>query len=353
MDLSENYNGQPPPTPLVPMRFVEVLDRTFRIYRENFVTVIILAAAVTIPITLLGTVIREYQPDITTTSNNYSYSSSYSSSYQNEVFAWWGILILVMLLNFFLQGVLLNGIVTYIASESHLGRKITIAEAFSAAKSRLGVLALALFVFGIIVGGLALVVTFTGIMCFIPLLFMPAVLYFGLLIYFFIFPVMMLERVGVFQGINRSIALGKIKFWRVLGFFFSLWLISLIISIAFEVLVILAVGTTSYQTNPWYIVLNTIMSAFVAPILPIGFTVMYYDIRVRFEGLDFAFMLTKTQSSPRPADVISPRPMSGLLTSQDVLNIVVLTGGSIAIGLVLFIGMMLLVWAMFSGAGSL
>jgi hypothetical protein len=50
--------------PLVPRRLVEVIDRTFRIYRENFIAFIALVALVTVPVTLvtLAVLLLQRQP---------------------------------------------------------------------------------------------------------------------------------------------------------------------------------------------------------------------------------------------------------------------------------------------------
>jgi hypothetical protein len=72
------------------------------------------------------------------------------------------------------------------------------------------------------------------------------------------------------------------------------------------------------------IVLQAIVSIFLAPVLPVALTLMYYDTRVRVEGLDIALQ-SVGKPDPRPADVMSP-PAHGFMTGRDYGNVGIMCG---------------------------
>jgi hypothetical protein len=166
-----------------------------------------------------------------------------------------------------------------------------------------------------------------------------------LMIYFFLatafcgVPVIMLEKVGVLLGIRRAFYLGKVRFWRVFGFFIGVTFIVRLIQLTLGVIAVLIVGTsfspssmffpTSPEATALGTALSTIISILTAPILPIGFTLMYYDTRIRVEGLDIILQAVDSPE-PHPREVASPVPPS-LFNRQDALNIVLLVVGSFAI----------------------
>ncbi|RPI96212.1 MAG: hypothetical protein EHM39_11055 [Chloroflexi bacterium] len=73
--------------------------------------------------------------------------------------------------------------------------------------------------------------------------------------------------------------------------------------------------------------------------MPVGLTMMYYNIRTRVEGLDLA-LAAVDKPDPRPSDVVSPEPEYGWLTGRDLVNIVILTGLFVLIicGLAMLVG---------------
>jgi hypothetical protein len=50
---------------------------------------------------------------------------------------------------------------------------------------------------------------------------------------------------------------------------------------------------------------------------------MYYDTRVRAEGIDIAFAIAEAES-PNPADLFSPPPVGRILSMDDARNVVIL-----------------------------
>ncbi len=306
--------------------FLELLDRTFRLYRDNFVTIIGLVAIVTIPITI-----------ITLLSNPAtSYLLGNQSSSFNRTTTASGAQFLSSILGL-VQAVLIYAPLTYLASEYMFNRKVSIGEAFRGASSRFVKMGCGIIVLGIFVGAVAV---FAGILVIaIP----PALALFGILIYILVaayslfFPVLTLEDIGPSAAVTRSYMLGKRRFWTVVGLGIILGIISIIVSVVFGGSVtFLVLSSTpsngSYATQLLLITfLSTLVGIFITPISPIAFTLLYYDIRTRTEGLDI-MLDSSANPEARPAD-FAPQTSGFKIDGQDWRNIGILTLLGLAAGL--------------------
>ena len=298
---------------LSPRRVAVVMDDTFRIYRDNFVTFVALVALVTVPLILINTGIEEVVGE-----NDFTTFEEFSRSSEESLWIQVGL---------FVVGVLLNVIVVFsfichVASENFLGRKATIIQAVRAARGRLLPLTGAVVLSAIVLGVLS-ALSIAGAAIFIGILLMPVVAYLALTVYFFLLPVMILEKVGIFFGIRRALALGKTRFWAIFGFVFGATLIVFIMGLALAILGEILADTTADAARFVRAFINSLILVLVLPIFPIGMTLMYYDTRVRVEGIDIAFAVAET-SDPRPSDLFSPRPVGRVLGTEDARNIFVL-----------------------------
>ena len=130
--------------PMVPRRVVEILDRTFRIYRENFIAFVALVAVVLVPVTLVNLAV---QTDVTNnTVDEYQTYEDFYADAQSAITT----STLVTLLGALIQSIIINGLITTMTSENNLGRNISIADAFSQSKGRFLPLTGALIVAGIL-----------------------------------------------------------------------------------------------------------------------------------------------------------------------------------------------------------
>lgn len=302
-----------------------VLTRSLIIYRDNFIPFIALVAIITIPLTIVTNALS--RPVVVT--------QEIPTLTGSDI-----LLFIVVLLGGFLQGVVINGLITYVTSENVFGRQITLIEAFNEAQHRLVPLALGLLLFGIVFTMSVTLVFIAGILCLIPLLLMPVLAYFWLATYFYIVPVLVLEKVGVQIGITRALKLGKSRFWTTFALFFVLTLITFFVSSIFGGLAQFISGdpldATTLQFDPVYTLANMIVTVLVAPLLPIGFTVIYYDTRNQTEDLDGALQASG-QPDARPADVISPVPQDRLVSMADLNNVLLFTALVIGLTVVLSI----------------
>ena len=302
--------------------FLELLDRTFRLYRENFLTIVGLVAIVTIPITLISLALNPTSMALLT--NQTSNLRTTGTGLQS--FA--GILGL-------LQVVLIYAPLTYIASEYLFNHKVSIGEAFSATRKRFtkmgcSIILLGIFIFIVAVFAVLLVIA-------IP----PALALFGILVYIIIgaysllFPVLTLEDIGPSAAITRSYVLGKRRFWTVVGLGVVLVIISVIVTaILGGSVAVLVLSTTPGRNTSSQVLLitflNTLVNIFITPISPIAFTLLYYDIRTRSEGLDI-MLDSSGNPAARPDDFSSPDSRFRL-DGHDWRNIAILTVIGLVVG---------------------
>ncbi len=309
--------------PLRTFTMLELLDRAFRIYRNNFLTFIGLAAVVIVPLTAFNYLLTA--PVSTSLERSMraggSFSTASNSALLNNLLGAYGVLAIAAVVTTLVQGVLLAGPLTYMASEQHMGRRVTIGEAFSAVRSRLARVGLGLVVFYVILGGTSLILAFTLFVCGLGI---GILAYLGVTLYAFLTPVLILERTSLMDGLGRAWMLGKARVWPVSGLMFVIFLISVVLNVALTLTIQLItqqnVASVSFgASQALEIVLQAIIAVFLAPVLPIGLTLMYYDTRVRVEGLDIALQATG-KPDPRPADVMSP-PAHGFMTGRDYGNV--------------------------------
>ncbi|MFN8376915.1 MAG: hypothetical protein U0694_29080 [Anaerolineae bacterium] len=342
--------------PLHPYTALELLDRTFRIYRDNFMSFLVPVALVTVPVTILNLIsselytqrVLELQPlvnDIQRAGRSASISAaqqrellSAASEVFNVIFIFLGFVMLTSLI----QTVLMHSIVTQMASESHLGYRVTAGEAFRAVRGRLLPLLGGMIVAAIIFGLLAAAITVvTGLLPICGLFFM-VLIYVWLALFSLLPPTIVLERASVGLALRRAWSLGKARVWQILGITVAIGLINYIITLGLTTALGLFVPDTSSLTldagDIATLIIQFVVTIVVSPVIPIAFTLLYYDARVRVEGLDIAL-----QNSPianaRPADLDSPQPTDTLVSGRDFGSMVMMAivvvgfGGLVLCGL--------------------
>jgi hypothetical protein len=310
---------------------LEILDRTFRLYREKFWSYAGLAAIVTVPLSIINLLVSQsYLSQVQNDDLSFSQQQAATTNYTLAIS-------LVALVISIVQAIFINGTLAYIASEHHLGRNVTIIEAFRQVRGRFFTLFLALFIFYLVIIALAVVSTLT-LACIVGILGFGFLIYVGVSINAFLAPTIVLENVGVFTGINRSFGLAKARFWSVFGLIFLIFIISVVLQLAFTVLQQLfsdqVVGSASSQGGVVVAtMIETVIAVFITPITPIAFTLMYYDTRIRLEGLDIA-LASIGKPDARPSDIVSP-PAASTLKGKDFANILILVGGGLLVSVLL------------------
>lgn len=332
--LSETESASPSP-PLRARTVMELLDATFRIYRENFVTFITLAAAVIIPISIINILVNLGTISGASSFSSNPFDSSGTPNIRGDVLAATCLGTLIVAVLGLAQTTIINGVVTWTTSERQFGRKLTLGEAWTEARPRLGKLASGYFFFYIVLFGFTFGITLLSALCPFLLILFAVIIYIGLTVGAFISPVIMLENGTSSGAISRAHSLAKGRFWQLLGLAGLIVLISFIISLAFSALVSAALianpRSVSVTTQIVNLITSSVLNIFITPILPIAMTLLYYDNRVRQEGLDLALQAIGPEA--RPNQVAAPLP-GGLINSADVVNMAVMVGLAIVLTLV-------------------
>ncbi|MCA9904739.1 MAG: hypothetical protein KC547_12870, partial [Anaerolineae bacterium] len=162
------------------------------------------------------------------------------------------------------------------------------------------------------------------------------VVYIGIAGFTMLPPVLMLENIRASSGVNRAWTLGKANFWKNFGAMIAVGIITMVIQLAFgalaQWLVLQNLQSSSFMTvQIAQSAVNALISVFTLPLVPIVLTLLYFDARVRFEGLDIAM---QTLDSPDPRTwSIAPPPTRGGLDGKDWRNIAILLVGALVISL--------------------
>lgn len=322
--------------PAMSWSFLELLDRTFRIYRDNFVTYIGIGLLVTVPVTVLNILVT--LPSLAAYSNaSVLRGSSAYTQYTSTVCMASAFALILSLL----QLVLTYGPIIYATSETQMGHKVSLGEAFRGRRDRFSRLGFGFVLFYIIlVIFVTVIVLFaTLIRCTPGLAALGIVVYIGIAGYCMLPPVLMLENIGVSAGISRAWALGKARFWPILGVVAAILIITTVIQVAFGALAqfvllgaVRAGGSLLAQQIASSLI-NGVIGIFTIPLLPIGLALLYYDARTRLEGLDITLQ-TMDDPQARPWDVMASN-ISGALNGKDVRNIIILSVVALILSLIL------------------
>ena len=316
---------------LRPMSTSQVLDRTFHIYRNNFVLLAGIGAL--IPAALLVMQLSFIPLGFPPQTNNRPPES-----------------LVVLLLGYFACSALIYvigyalaaGATVYGVSKRHLGQNVTIGQAYKQVFAHfwrvLGAILLisvivfgsifvgeiiAIFVFMLAAGGSTLFargggagagigVIIAGIWAFS--LFVGGVL-FGIFFYCkfsLTVPSCMLENLSVGAALSRSWRLTKNSFWRIFLIYLLTWILSFVLSLVLGAPGQIYTAMVHNKTVVLGIILQEV-GGFIAgvianPISTIAIALIYYDQRVRKEAFDLQVMMDVVgqQQLPPPMAVTAP-----------------------------------------------
>lgn len=309
---------------LRPLSLGELLDRAFTLYRRHFwlfVGIMALPSAIGLALNLLvelmNTAVAEPPPD----------PESLADAGQALLLVGMMMIGLVVgLLVYFAVYAVALGTTTLAVSELYQERPVTIRSAYEQLRPKAGrliwlMLLMALRVFGVMFPGLIVVFVFTGVLARLaspvlaPLIALPGlVLVAGLVIFMMLrwgvaVPAAVLEDRSASEAIQRSIQLTRGRLGRV----FALGVLTTII--AYAALLVFqgpfwagaAIAGLESTAAFWILIGGTISGAigqmFTAPIMIVGLALLYYDARVREEGLDLQMMMAALDSDGVPHPV--------------------------------------------------
>lgn len=298
---------------LRPLSLGELLDRSFTLYRRHFITFVGIMA-VPAAVTLLFSLSSQLVP----------HRAAQTASTLNPVSAGWimtGALFgMMLLLAYVLAYMVALGATTAAVSELYLDRPITIAGAYAQMRGLkgslmilmlltglrvLGAILVTLLVIGIIMGIFGsgapflggLLAILTGLAGFVLVMLMT-------LRYALAVPALTLEPLSPSEAIRRSVDLTRGNVWRVFVLTIFASIITYISVMIFQVPLLTAAmiagpeSAAAFWLNLAAAVTGAIASAISGPIMIIALAVLYYDVRIRHEGLDLQIMMEKLGATP-------------------------------------------------------
>lgn len=271
--------SSPAPLRLRPLEVGDLLDETFRMYRRNFVLFAGISVIVSIPSSalvgygssFLGTILQQ-----STTGAAPDLSGLTTSLPLLAV----GMLVNLALLPFF------YGAVIFAACEAAQGRSVSAGGIVAAVMRRY----FPLLGYFLLIGLMAVA------FCLIPLWVW---IWVGWLV---VVPAMFVEDAGLVQAMGRSWRLVERSWWRTFLVIFLLFIIQYVARVALNAFIALA-QYLLLIVAPSGLVLGisaatqVIVESLVNPILQIAIVLVYFDLRVRREGLDL-FQLAQRVGLP-------------------------------------------------------
>ena len=255
-------------TSLQPMEFTDILDTTFSLYRNHFRLFLGISAV-------------------------YFFSHIVSSTFTH-----WASLFCDMVVE-----ILCYGWLAYANAQVYLGKHITAHVAFRQVKLRFWNLF-----------GSSLFYWLVAVLLGITIIGVPFAIYFFTRWGFYVQAVMV-EETSATKAFRRSSELVKGAWWRVFGIMFAILLLSLMIQLILVTssTLIFALSGIAGEIDLLDIIRQTMwgphaeiegvlhllhaiqsaISALTLPITAIGFTLLYFDRRIRNEGFDIEMMLAK------------------------------------------------------------
>jgi hypothetical protein len=277
---------------LRPLDLTDVLDEIFKIYRANFPVFAGVSVLLTLPQAVLNMVtgnVGIYGALIDQLKNPATATPYAPPDPGLMVFGSLILYLVTFLLSPFSVGAVVAGTCDHV-----MGRPVTWLSVIKACIARYGWLLLLSFILGLSI--------------------IPVACSFGLLVPVWIWVIvkltmapaaMFVERIGLFDAFSRSWRLTDSKWWRTFGI---LLLVTLLHSLLSYVLTWLTLGlaATALFLPGWVsaaIVFTAIYlaSGLVLPIVQIAIVLLYFDLRVRKEGLDLQLLAQRTLSQPQVA----------------------------------------------------
>lgn len=247
---------------LRPMGVGDILDVTFRLYRDRFVQFVTIALVVYVPLAVPNALLQVQAQ---------SFRDRLPQMRPEEALPMAGRLYANMALVLFLGfvfGALCSGALVHNASSAYLGQELGSWQSYTRAAPRLLRLLGAQFLVGLaVLAGMCL--------CFVPgIIFM---LWFWLTA-----PVVMLEDRGAIASLERSRELMRGN----LGKGFVLWILVFLLAGVVGLGAYAVFGLLPWPHPFFRYFLQNVLQAFVAPIQLAPAILMYYDLRIRKEAFD-------------------------------------------------------------------
>lgn len=262
------------PLPLHPMNLGDIVDGAFRLYRANFKTIVTIVAVVSGPVQLLAAFARRNEfggNSIFTIFSNPSAAQDNGTSNTSATTS-----LFVAFLGLFILPYA-AGAISRVVSASYLGSAERPGQALRAAGRRF----ISLLVAWVLIHVLE-VVAFV-------LIILPGLIVMSLSVC--VAPAIVLEGLGAMAGIRRSWSLNRHRMWRVMGIsLLTGLLVSIIGGIVSEPFALAGLAIGLHWGWILLFIGNLTASLVTVSLTAIIATLIYFDGRIRYEGMDLQIL---------------------------------------------------------------
>jgi hypothetical protein len=277
---------------LRPLSVGQLFDRAFRLYRNNFGLFLGIIAITQIPLAIFQIATSSFfVADFPTAFDPVNPDFGAMGS--------WFLVIMLLVIVSSIASTIGTAALTRAVADNYLGKSVTILGSFAKIGRSWWTLLGTLFLAGLVIGALfiplflvALIPCLGGIIFFIGLIALAVSANAGLAI---IPAIVILEKKRPLKSIERAWAMAKLRFWWVVGYTFLLGLLSFVIVQGPGEIVSLIFNFGSVSIDPLVatIIQQTLillLSTIFLPIRHTAITLMYFDLRIRFEGFDLMLL---------------------------------------------------------------
>lgn len=266
------------PLPMHPMTIGDILDGAFKLLKANFLTLILITAAFQVPLGLLSAWSTR---DVVTPGILEVINDPVATPTPTNPLAGfdWASLLLSTAVSVLVTP-LVAGVVSRVVASSYLGTQLS-AGAALAGTLRFFPALLVSFILVHLCEAIGLLACIVGAWFLVPLFLVTS-------------PAIVIENMGMTQGmvrgISRSVELTTARYWPVLGIALLSGLVAEILEsiVAFP----LSAAITLFGSIPWLLAgLVQILPVLVTtPLVTIVAVLVYFDLRIRREGLDLQML---------------------------------------------------------------
>lgn len=314
---------------LRPLSLGELLDRSFTLYRRHFWLFVGIMALPSLLALAFGVLSSALNP----TPAPGSSPDDMTVSRVLAVLVWLAS-ILVLMVIYFITYIVALGATTVAVAELYKGNTVSIREAYLPLRGKVGRLALLLVLVSfrlvgvMLLAGILVAVSIGvgavaspiagGLMTMVSLFAAMGLWVWLVLRYAVVVPAAVLENETATDSIARSVELTEGNRLRVFALVLFTAIVTYAVLALFQgpfVVAAVAAGPES-STGFWLTLLGTVSgsigSAFTSPLAIVAFAVLYYDLRVRKEGLDLQVMMANLSAEPpSPGAAPSSSPLPG------------------------------------------
>ena len=271
------------PLPMHPMTFSDVIDGAFKLYKANFLTVILITLAITAPVQIVSAFLaRDALPEdgiFNVLSDPAAFEATAEAQTDASVSQVVGQIIFGIIS--VLIAPFVAGAVARVVGASYMGGSITVAEALRATLRRAPAL-LGAWLLVHLLEFSGLIAIGIGVLITLPL-FMA--------MFVAVAPALVVEELGPVAAMRRSWRLMRPRFWAVLGTALVAGFIAYTVASIVSALPT-SLGFVVGQDLGWiFVSLGSLIGLMVSePIVAIVATLLYFDGRIRHEAFDLEVM---------------------------------------------------------------